>query len=78
MRTQLANRIAEIPPSDIDPRMDRYGVERISDGPATAFIVRDKQRANAVVGTYATFKQASLESAFLSLMHLKYLRALKQ
>jgi len=61
----------------IDPPGDRYEVREGLDARKKCFNVIDKHRANAVVGSYPTFRQASIECTFLCLLHLKSTHAPK-
>jgi hypothetical protein len=54
--------------------LDRYEVQKSGEGSDKAFSVIDKHQADALIGTYSTFKQASIECTFLCLLHLKSLR----
>lgn len=54
---------------------DRYRVRVHERAHPRAFDVVDVHQANAVVATYPTLKQAAVESAFLSLLHLRNQRA---
>ena len=62
---------------EIGPTEDRYEVRKLLDDQKKGFAVVDKHQGNAVVGSYPTFRQASIECTFLCLLHLKATLKLK-
>jgi hypothetical protein len=71
MRPQSTHENSDKPSNELGSRKDRYEVRKVVDDRNERFKVIDKHQANAVVGAYHTFRQASIECTFLRLLYLK-------